>query len=177
MTGGREKTVDALTSGVDGGASGTSARGTLRERQEWMAVLAKAEPRDLADKAAGLKDLPPYAVIRPAECGSVMVRGRAGGTGSPFNLGEMSVTRCVVQLTDKQEGTVIGHAYVAGRDKQHAKCAALLDALLQTERWARTVREEVIVPLARTAERAKRDRSGKVAATKVNFFTMVRGED
>ena len=29
-----------------------------------------------------------------------MVRGRVGGTGAPFNLGEMSVTRCSVRLAD-----------------------------------------------------------------------------
>lgn len=149
----------------------------LQERQAWMSVLAKVDPQELAEKLTGLGDLPPYSVIRPAESGSVMVRGRAGGTGSPFNMGEMSVTRCVVQVSGNGIGTVVGHAYVAGRDKPHAERAALLDALLQTERWAPVIREAVIQPLADAAVAVKQQRQQKVAATKVNFFTMVRGEN
>ena len=56
-----------------------------------------------------------------------MARGRPGGDGAPFNLGEMTVTRCTVRLED---GTV-GHAYVAGRDMRQAELAAVLDAVLQ----------------------------------------------
>lgn len=148
-----------------------------RERQAWMATLAKADSETLADKIGQLGNLPPYAVIRPAESGSVMVRGRAGGMGAPFNLGEMSVTRCVVQLSGSADAAVIGHAYVAGRDKRHAERAALMDALLQTDQWGTAVKEAVIAPLADAAANAKRERSEKVAATKVNFFTMVRGEN
>ena len=170
-------TVDAHASGIEGrGDSGPAGQATLT-RQKWMSVLAKADTKTLAEKVAALKDLPKYSVIRPAECGSVMVRGRAGGTGSPFNLGEMSVTRCVVQLTDSEAGPVIGHAYVTGRDKHHAESAAVLDALMQTERWRPTIQEGVIGPLAHTAAEAKQARQEKVAATKVNFFTMVRGEN
>lgn len=178
-------TVDAPASRTDDNPSQDQSRersdAALRDRQTWMSVLAKAKPGALATKLAKLKnvgrDLPSYSVIRPAESGAVMVRGRAGGTGSPFNLGEVSVTRCVVQLTGNGEGSIVGHAYVAGRDKRHAEDAALLDALMQTKRWATTVRETVIQPLARDAAAARQDRSGKVAATKVNFFTMVRGEN
>jgi len=156
---------------------GDAVGGALQERQKWMSVLAKANSKMLANKVAGLKGLPNYAVIRPAESGSVMVRGRAGGTGSPFNLGEMSVTRCVVQLNGSDKGAVIGHAYVTGRDKRHAESAALLDALLQTAHWRPIIQEAIIAPLAQAAESERRTRREKVAATKVNFFTMVRGED
>ncbi len=34
-----------------------------------------------------------------------MVRGRAGGGGSAFNLGEMTVTRCSVRIATGQVGT------------------------------------------------------------------------
>ena len=174
-------TVDTQTAArdkTDGGLdAGDPAGAAQRERQAWMSTLAKADSKALADKVGQVEDLPPYSVIRPAESGSVMVRGRAGGMGSPFNLGEMSVTRCVVQLTGNEDAAVIGHAYVAGRDKQHAESAALMDALLQTKRWRATVKETVIDPLADAASAAQRERSGKVAATKVNFFTMVRGEN
>ena len=101
-----------------------------------------------------------------------MVRGRAGGTGAPFNLGEMSVTRCTIQLAD---GTV-GHAWVQGRDKAHATRAAIVDALMQGE-TADEVRGRVLVPLAEVAARRAATRRAKAAATKVEFFTMVRGED
>ncbi len=162
---------------ADARMDGGSVAGALQERQKWMSVLAKANSKTLAVKVAGLEGLPKYSVIRPAESGSVMVRGRAGGTGSPFNLGEMSVTRCVIQLSGNETGAVIGHAYVTGRDKHHAESAALLDALLQTDHWRPIIQDAVIGPLTQHAERDRRTRREKVAATKVNFFTMVRGED
>ncbi|RVU35155.1 phosphonate C-P lyase system protein PhnG [Hwanghaeella grinnelliae] len=172
------ETQPAAPAKTDGGPDASNpASAAQRERQAWMSILAKAESKDLADRIGRLQNLPAYSVIRPAECGSVMVRGRAGGMGAAFNLGEMSVTRCVIQLTGTAEAAVIGHAYVAGRDKQHAESAALMDALLQTEQWHAAVKEMVITPLANVAADARRERSGKVAATKVNFFTMVRGEN
>jgi alpha-D-ribose 1-methylphosphonate 5-triphosphate synthase subunit PhnG len=101
-----------------------------------------------------------------------MVRGRVGGTGAPFNLGEMSVTRCSVRLSD---GTV-GHAWVQGRDKDHARRAAVVDALMQTDA-AQEIGRRVIAPLAEAARQARAARAEKAAGTKVDFFTMVRGED
>ncbi len=65
--------------------------------------------------------------MRGPEGGLVMVRGRAGGGGAPFNLGEMTVTRCTVRLGSG----LVGHAYVAGREPRRAELAALVDALMQ----------------------------------------------
>lgn len=141
------------------------------ERQRWMALLAKAPPARLA---ALLPDLPDHDVLRPAEIGAVMVRGRVGGTGAPFNLGEMTVTRCSVRLT--ADGGAVGHAWVQGRDKGHATRAAIADALMQTNAAPR-LRAEVLEVLAAEAGAARRARAGKAAATKVDFFTLVRGED
>lgn len=138
-------------------------------RREWMSVLAKASPARLS---ALFPELPDHAFLRSPEIGAVMVRGRVGGTGEPFNLGEMTITRCSVRLAD---GTV-GHAYVQGRDKGHATRAAILDALMQTE-TAETVRSGILAPLAAEARGAAMARAEKAAATKVDFFTMVRGED
>ena len=101
-----------------------------------------------------------------------MVRGRAGGTGAPFNIGEMTVTRCALRLED---GTV-GHAYVQGRDKAHAERAALVDALMQTKAAPR-IEASVLRPLADEAGAARTARAARAAATRVEFFTMVRGED
>ena len=138
-------------------------------RKGWMSLLAKAPPARLA---ALLPDLPDTTLLRPAEVGSVMVRGRVGGTGAPFNLGEMTVTRCSLRLAC---GTV-GHAYVQGRDKDHARRAAVVDALMQTTGAAR-IEAQVLHPLRLEAETTRMTRAAKAAATKVEFFTMVRGED
>lgn len=138
-------------------------------RKEWISTLAKAPPAELRRLIA---ELPAHDVLRPAEVGAVMVRGRAGGTGAPFNLGEMSVTRCSVRLAD---GTV-GHAWVQGRDKDHARRAAVVDALMQTDA-AQDIRHSVIAPLAEGARARRAARAEKAAGTKVDFFTMVRGED
>lgn len=139
------------------------------DRKGWMSLLAKAPPARLA---ALMPDLPDHALLRAPEVGAVMVRGRTGATGAPFNLGEMTVTRCSVRLT---EGAV-GHAWVQGRDKVHARRAAVVDALMQTAESA-GLRCRVLEPLAAEAELSRATRAGKAAATKVDFFTMVRGED
>lgn len=138
-------------------------------RKTWMATLAKAAPDRLA---VLMPHLPPHTVLRSPEVGAVMVRGRVGATGAPFNLGEMTVTRCSVRLED---GTV-GHAWVQGRDNVHARNAAIVDALMQSGQ-ADEVRMQVISPLEVEAEAIRSTRAGKAAATKVDFFTMVRGED
>jgi len=138
-------------------------------RKAWMALLAKAAPQRLAEL---MPDLPDHAVLRPPEVGAVMVRGRAGATGAAFNLGEMTVTRASVRLA----GGAVGHAWVQGRDKAHAMRAAVADALMQTDA-AEGLRAGVLTVLAAEAGAARARRAGKAAATRVEFFTLVRGED
>lgn len=142
---------------------------TETERKGWMATLAKAPPARLAEL---MPELAGHALLRAPETGAVMVRGRTGGAGAPFNLGEMTVTRCSVRL----DCGAVGHAWVQGRDKAHATRAAVADALMQTEAAPR-IRAEVLDVLAAEAEAARAARAGKAAATKVDFFTLVRGED
>jgi alpha-D-ribose 1-methylphosphonate 5-triphosphate synthase subunit PhnG len=137
-------------------------------RQIWMGLLARAAPARLL---ALLPDLPPHDLLRGPEVGAVMVQGRLGGTGQPFNLGEMTVTRCSVRLS----GGAVGHAHVQGRDKAHARRAAVVDALMQSDTGA--VRAQVLDPLAADEAAAHSLRATKAAATKVEFFTLVRGED
>ncbi len=139
------------------------------KRKAWMSLLAKSPPERLAQL---LPDLPPHDYLRPPEIGAVMVQGRIGGTGAPFNLGEMSVTRCSLRLADG----AVGHAYVQGRDKGHATRAALVDALMQTD-GATDMRQRVLTPLEAEATARRTQRAQKAAATKVDFFTLVRGED
>lgn len=138
-------------------------------RREWMAVLAKAPAHRLSDL---MPDLPPHAFLRPPEIGSVMVRGRTGGVGAAFNLGEITVTRASVRLA----GGAVGHAWVQGRDKAHATRAAIADALMQTDA-ALALRRNVLDVLAAEAATAQAARAARAATTKVDFFTMVRGED
>ena len=99
-----------------------------------------------------------------------MVRGRSGGVGNPFNLGEMTVTRSAVRLDSGETGV----SYVAGRDKVHAETAAVLDAMLQTSEWHETVKASVIDPLQSTQAGDRDQRLRQRAATRVDFFTMTR---
>jgi alpha-D-ribose 1-methylphosphonate 5-triphosphate synthase subunit PhnG len=138
-------------------------------RQRWMSTLAKAAPDQVL---ALMPQLPPFDWLRPPEIGAVMVRGRIGGTGAPFNLGEMTITRASVRLACG----AIGHGYVQGRDKGHAARAAVIDALMQGPEAAR-IQTEILDPLAATADAASALRAAKAAATRVDFFTLVRGED
>jgi len=142
-------------------------------RKDWMSLLAKAPPKALD----ALWDAAPEVVkgavtwLRAPEAGAVMVRGRTGAVGAPFNLGEMTVTRCSLRTVD---GTV-GHAYVQGRDKTHAERAARIDAGMQTDAAA-AITAAILSPLDAQMRAAKTARAAKAAATKVDFFTMVRGE-
>lgn len=136
-------------------------------RREALGLLARAPAARLA---ALLAELPAHEVLRAPQTGTVMVRGRAGGTGAAFNLGEITVTRASVRLA----GGAVGHGYVQGRDRDHALRAALVDALGQTD--ARLV-APILAPL-RADEAALRAATGAEAeATRVEFFTLLRGED
>lgn len=140
-------------------------------RKASMGILARAPAARLAELWAELALDPAYELLRAPEIGTAMVRGRAGAVGAPFNLGEMSVTRCSVSLS---EGGV-GHAYIQGRDRDKARVAALIDALLQTDA-APAIQEAILAPLAAEEAERRRMRAAKADATRVEFFTMVRGE-
>lgn len=143
------------------------------DRQYQMGLLARAPADRLIALWQGLHIEPEFTWLRPPETGAVMVRGRTGGTGAAFNLGEMTVTRCALRLSAC--GT-IGHAYVQGREKRKAEIAALADAGMQTELAGR-IGADLLGPLVREETDRRRTRAAKAAATKVDFFTLVRGED
>lgn len=150
----------------------------VRERRRWMSVLAKAEPGEIEAAWAHLADKPDYAWLRRPEAGMVMVRARAGGSGAQFNLGQMTVTRCALRLASGEAGTgCVGLGYVQGRSKRHAELAAAFDALLQDESRRSALERAVIAPLEAAQAGRREARSRKAASTKVNFFTLVRGED
>ncbi|MEO0682642.1 MAG: phosphonate C-P lyase system protein PhnG, partial [Pseudomonadota bacterium] len=125
-------------------------------RKGWMSVLAQAPAPRLMALWDGLGAPPEHAVLRPPEIGAVMVRGRAGGDGAAFNLGEMTVTRCSVRLATGE----VGHAWRPGRDREAARAAALADALLQGPQAAR-VEAALVAPLRAEAEAKAREAAEK----------------
>jgi alpha-D-ribose 1-methylphosphonate 5-triphosphate synthase subunit PhnG len=142
-------------------------------RKALMATLAHAEADEIA-RLWNESGLPSEAeLLRGPETGLVTVRGRIGGGGAPFNVGEATVTRATVRLPSGQ----IGHSYALGRDKDKARLAAIADALWQDPAHRETVETKLAAPLRATLDAARETRRVETAATKVDFFTMVRGED
>jgi alpha-D-ribose 1-methylphosphonate 5-triphosphate synthase subunit PhnG len=141
------------------------------ERREWLSVLAKARAGEVAEAWQALEARPRYEALRAPELGLVLVRGRMGGLGDAFNLGEMTVTRAAVRLESGETGL----AYVAGRERRHAEIAAAVDAMMQSE----ALRSRVEAPVVERLDRAQQERrtlaARKAAATQVEFFTMVTG--
>lgn len=145
---------------------------TQNPRQRWMQLLAEAEVKDLHSAFEHLeKPVASSFLIKP-ETGMVMVQGKADGTGTPFCIGEMTVTRCMVQIMDQ----IQGYAMVPGSDHDHARLAALFDALLQVPAFHDSLMTTLIRNLE-TKESQKREALARdVADTTVEFFTLTRGE-
>src|SRR6266436_3937285 len=149
-----------------GGETGKQA-----QRQAAMAVLAHSDAASIAG-CLGSIAVPAYEDLREPENGLVMVRGRIGGDGAPFNVGEATVSRAAVRLASGE----VGFGYALGRDRQKARLIALCDALVQSDEFSDAVETTVLAPL-RAAIVAERDRkAAETAATRVDFYTLVRGE-
>ncbi|WP_371930137.1 phosphonate C-P lyase system protein PhnG [Bradyrhizobium sp. CCGUVB1N3] len=136
-----------------------------------MAVLVHADADAIAGRLRAIA-LPRHDDLRVAENGLVMLRGRVGGDGAPFNLGEATVSRAAVRLA----GGEVGFGYTLGRDGEKARLIALCDALVQSEEFAGAVEREVVAPLRADLLARQAQRAAQAAATKVDFYTMVRGE-
>ena len=145
----------------------------VAQRKAAMALLAQATAPELTHGLAQLGTLPEHADLRAAETGLVMVRGRVGGDGAPFNLGEATVTRAAVQLASGE----IGYSYALGRDARKARLAALCDALWQSGQHRPALEQHVLGPVRDRLERERTETRAHTAATKVDFFTLVRGEN
>ncbi|MBZ9885024.1 phosphonate C-P lyase system protein PhnG [Mesorhizobium sp. CA10] len=142
-------------------------------RKALMVTLAHAAADEIA-RLWNESDLPSEAeLLRGPETGLVTVRGRIGGGGAPFNVGEATVTRATVRLPSGQ----VGHSYGLGRDKGKAKLAAIADALWQDPAHREAVETKLAAPLRAALAAARETKRVETAATKVDFFTMVRGED
>lgn len=136
-----------------------------------MAVLAHAEAGEIAARLRALA-LPPHQDLRAPENGVVMLRGRVGGDGAPFNLGEATVSRAAVRLASGE----VGFGYALGRDGEKARLIALCDALAQSGDFGGAVEREIIGPLREQLMLGRKQAAAETAATKVDFYTMVRGE-
>jgi alpha-D-ribose 1-methylphosphonate 5-triphosphate synthase subunit PhnG len=145
--------------------------GKQARRKETMKVLAQSAAAEIADCLDGLS-LPAYQSMREPEAGLVMVRGRIGGDGMPFNLGEATVSRAAVRLSTGE----VGFGYTLGRDHRKAQLMALCDALVQTADYAGFVETAVLAPLRAAIAFERNRKAAETAATRVDFYTMARGE-
>lgn len=143
---------------------------TTEPRRLALNAMASAESAALTARWMDWAEKPEFRTLRGPETGLVMVRGRAGGGGAPFNLGETSVSRASVRLASGE----VGHGYCLGRDLEKARLIAVFDALFQRE--PERVEAEVLAPLRAVVSHADQQKREEAAATKVDFFTMVRGD-
>ena len=142
-------------------------------RRAAMALLAQAQAGEIETGLAAVVDTPRYVELRPVATGLVMVRGRIGGDGAPFNLGEATVTRAAVRMDSGE----VGFSYLLGRDHAKARLAAVCDALWQSEGHRDAIERHVLAPIRGRLARECTDKREQAAATRVDFFTLVRGED
>lgn len=142
------------------------------ERRAALAVMAQARTPELRAAWDALETRPDFTLLRRPEIGMVMARGRIGGGGAPFNLGEVTVSRAAVRM----ESGEIGHGHVLGRDVQRAELVARFDALWQSAKHRERVTELLLQPVSRRIAEEDALTRRKTEATRVNFFTMVRGE-
>jgi alpha-D-ribose 1-methylphosphonate 5-triphosphate synthase subunit PhnG len=140
-------------------------------RKAAMAVLAHSDAADIAGRLEAIT-VPAHENLREPENGLVMVRGRIGGDGAPFNLGEATVSRAAVRLSTGE----MGFGYTLGRNRQKAQMIALCDALIQSADHAGTVEARVLAPLRAAIASEQNRKAAETAATRVDFYTLVRGE-
>jgi alpha-D-ribose 1-methylphosphonate 5-triphosphate synthase subunit PhnG len=149
----------------------TGENGKRARRKAAMAVLAHSDAAEIARRLEAVA-VPPYENLREPENGLVMVRGRIGGDGAPFNLGEATVSRAAVRLATGE----VGFGYTLGRDRQKARMIALCDALVQSNDFADAVEANVLAPLRAATISERSRKAAETAATRVDFYTLVRGE-
>lgn len=151
----------------------TEFKAAVADRQAAMKVLSCATREELARGLEVLGGDHGAATLRGSETGLVMLRGRMGGAGDPFNLGEATVTRASVRIASGETG----YSYALGRDLEKARLGAVVDALWQRPDKQQAVEENILAPVRTRLETEERERREKIAATRVDFFTMVRGDD
>jgi alpha-D-ribose 1-methylphosphonate 5-triphosphate synthase subunit PhnG len=141
-------------------------------RKRAMGLLARASAAELQAGWQSIEPKPDVHPVRGPETGLVMVRGRIGGGGDPFNLGEATVSRATVRLGSGE----IGHGQLLGNDREKARLAAVFDALHQRPEHRQAV-EQLIDAVESRIDAEDRKQAEETAATRVDFFTMVRGDN
>jgi alpha-D-ribose 1-methylphosphonate 5-triphosphate synthase subunit PhnG len=140
-------------------------------RQRWMSVLAHSDPEELL-RMQTLQLAPDYELIRAPETGLVQLQARMGGIGDRFFAGDATLTRAAIRLAD---GT-LGYSWI-GRDRPHAERCAAIDALMQSPHHFHTLMETLITPLEAQRSARIEARRAEVNASRVDFFTLVRGDN
>ena len=157
----------------DGNERQMPAAGTPGDRLRLMRICSQATVAELSAALARLAPLPPIEVVRQPEVGLIMLRGRMGGDGAPFNAGEATMTRAVVRLASGE----LGFSYLLGRSLERARLAAIVDALGQNSRFRDSLEIVLLAPVLRRVDAQRSAQRAETAATRVQFFTLVRGED
>lgn len=145
---------------------------TQRERKAVMDVLALATLPELSAAWDAIAEKPTILPVRGPETGLVMVRGKTGGAGQLFNLGEVAVSRATIMV---QNGPA-GHAHILGHQPEKARLAAIFDGLAQMPEFQSPI-SHLLELISRRVSEDRRKQAEETAATRVDFFTMVRGED
>ena len=142
-------------------------------RRRWLALLAQAPRAELARQAPPIIADHRFDTLRPPEVGLVMLRARIGQHGDRFNIGETTVTRCVLRHRPTGGGApTAGVGCVLGRDEERARGVAALDALLQVQALHPLLAAQVLAPLAGSLAAQRAVRQARVAASRVRFDTL-----
>ena len=148
------------------------ATDTKLQRQINLSVLAKASLSNMLENWKKINVDATFTFLKKPEVGMAMVRAQAGGGSENFNMGEMTMTRCVIRL-DSDE---VGYGFVAGRSKKKSELMAIIDACWQKESLRNIIEEKIIEPLDLLQIISAQKIADNTKTSKVNFFTMVRGE-
>lgn len=140
-----------------------------RRRKEAISLLARGTAEELSKAVRQFALAHDVTDVKRPEVSLVMVRGRIGGDGAAFNVGEATVVRAVVQC-----GRMTGFAARLGRDVRAARDAAILDAIWQMDTMRAEVEASVLAPIRCRLTEARTAASKAVATSKVEFFTMAR---
>jgi alpha-D-ribose 1-methylphosphonate 5-triphosphate synthase subunit PhnG len=140
-------------------------------RRRWLSVLAHGQRSALERHAVQLAEYP-FEWLRQPEVGLTMVRGRIGGHGDRFNLGEATVTRCAVRHQPSFGPATAGVGYVLGRDPQRCAWVAQFDALLQVPALHGLLMRDVIDALDAATAKRRTEQWALTASSRVRFFTL-----
>ena len=149
----------------------TDPHRSTEERQAWLSVLAHAPRAALAGHAEACALGQVFDWLREPETGLALVRARIANRGDRFNLGEVTLTRCIARVSVDGHATA-GVGHVLGRDDQRARWVAQLDALLQQPTLQQRLLSEVIAPLRLLREAALAEEQARHAASRVAFYTL-----